>query len=169
MILNRSTRREKRYGHKSSPAPDIVKERFTKLFEFLKAFSDLQYPLVSNIDEQLRVLWLGNFSGHAGVEVYRDEPKETEIIADNTIVFRVARPNLTLCPPPPAILKEWIKPGWQNIEGKVETQSSRKRLEALEDDSQRVTALKRWTQEREQWIKSEKPPRKASSAVRGSL
>jgi very-short-patch-repair endonuclease len=141
----------------------LTKERFTKLFEFLKAFSDLQYPLVRNIDEQLRVLWLDNLSGHAGAEVHRDEPKETEVVADNNIVFRVARPNLTPCPPPPAILKEWIKPGWQKIDGKVETQSSRKRLEPLEEDSQRVTALKRWTQEREQWIKNEKPPRKAST------
>ena len=142
---------------------DIVKERFTKLFEFLKAFSDLQYPLVRNIDEQLRVLWLGNFSGHSGVEVHRDESKEGEIAADNTVVFRVTRPNLTPCPPPPATLKEWIKPGWQKIEGKAETQSSRKRLDLLEDDSQRVTALKRWNQERDQWIKSEKPLRKAST------
>jgi very-short-patch-repair endonuclease/Cdc6-like AAA superfamily ATPase len=143
--------------------PDIVKERFTKLFEFLKAFSDLRYPLVSNIDEQLRVLWLGNFSGHAALEVPHGEPKESEVRADNTIVFRVARPNLTPCPPPPAALKEWIKPGWQKIDGNVEIQSSRKRLESLEDDSQRVTALKRWTQEREQWIKSEKPLGKAST------
>jgi len=142
---------------------DLVKERFTKLFEFLKAFSDLQYPLVRNIDEQLRVLWLGSLSGHAGVEVPRNELKATEVVGDNTIVFRVARPNITPCPPPPAILKEWIKPGWQKIDGKVETQSSRKRLEPLEGDSQRVTALKRWNQEREQWIKSEKPLRKAST------
>ena len=140
---------------------NLVKERFTKLFEFLKAFSDLQYPLVRNIDEQLRVLWLSHLSGHVGLEVHRDEPKETEVVADNTIVFRVARPNISPCPPPPAILKEWIKPGWQKIDCKVETQPSRKRLELLEGDSQRVTALKRWTQEREQWIKSEKPLRKA--------
>jgi very-short-patch-repair endonuclease/Cdc6-like AAA superfamily ATPase len=142
---------------------DLVKERFTKLFEFLKAFSDLQYPLVRNIDEQLRVLWLGNLSGHAGVEVHRDETNETEVVSDNSIVFRVARPNITPCPPPPAILKEWIKPGWQTIDGSIETQSSRKRLETLESDYQRVAALKRWTQEREQWIKSEKPLRKAST------
>ena len=56
----------------------IVKERFTKLFEFLKAFSDLQFPLVRNIDEQLRVLWLGNHSAHAGLDVHHGETKEAE-------------------------------------------------------------------------------------------
>ena len=36
-----------------------MKERFTKLFEFLKAFSDLQFPLVRNIDERLEETFAG--------------------------------------------------------------------------------------------------------------
>jgi very-short-patch-repair endonuclease/DNA polymerase III delta prime subunit len=140
----------------------LVGERFTKLFEFLKAFSDLQYPLIRNIDQQLRTLWLGDFSGHSGVELYRDEPKEPGTATDSTIVFRVARPNLTPCPPPPDNLAEWIKAGWQKIDSRIEIQTSRKRLGRLEDDFQRLEALSRWTYERDQWVKSERPVRRAA-------
>src|ERR1700757_2038421 len=103
----------------------VVQERFKKLFEFLKAFSDLQYPLVRNIDQQLRTLWLGNISGHSPAEVSRDEPQAPEATADNNIVFRVNRPPISLCPPPSALLKDWIKPDWQKMDGKVEPLISR--------------------------------------------
>src|SRR5580698_9960568 len=89
----------------------LIGERFTKLFEFLKAFSNLQYPLVRNIDEQFRTLWLGNYSGQSGVELHRDDAKGSDATTDNTIVFRVARPSIMPCPPPPSSLNEWIKPG----------------------------------------------------------
>lgn len=149
----------------------LVQERFTKLFEFLKAFSDLQYPLVRDIDLQPRTLWLGNISGHSGVEVYQDEAQTAEITADSRIIFRVTRPSLSLCPSPPPALKGWLKPDWQKVDGKVETPltrnmpgfEGRKRVERFDEDPIRVEAFREWVGERDQWVRKERPMKRASA------
>lgn len=149
----------------------VIQERFTKLFEFLKAFSDLQYPLVRNIDQQLRTLWMGNISGHSPVKVSQDEPKALETTADNSVIFRATRPSISLCPPPPVLLKDWIKPDWQKLDGKVETLVSRnlpgfdgrKRTERFEEDPQRADTLLNWVRERDQWARKERPMQRASA------
>jgi hypothetical protein len=40
------------------PDRQAMRERLTKLFEFLKAYTDLRYPPVREINSQLRTLWL---------------------------------------------------------------------------------------------------------------
>ncbi|HWF20133.1 MAG TPA: AAA domain-containing protein, partial [Verrucomicrobiae bacterium] len=156
---------------KNPQTDGVIRERFTKLFEFLKAFSDLQYPLVRDIDLQPRTLWLGNIFGHSGVELYRDETQSPETTTDNSIVFRVTRPTLSLCPPPPAGLKGWLKPDWQKVDGKAEFLPSRnmpgfegrKRVERFDEDPIRVEGFREWVREREQWVKNERPLKRASA------
>src|SRR5579859_1575993 len=145
-----------------------IRERFTKLFEFLKAFSDLQYPLVRHMDQQLGALWLGHIPAHASIELFRNEAvrAEAEAPSESGVVLRITRPDITLCPPPPAILDDWLRPGWQKIDGKVELRLSpskegRKRTDGFEADPQREDALRQWSGEREKWVKSERPVRRA--------
>lgn len=46
------------------------RERLTKIFEFLKAYTELRYPPVRSIDEQVRVLWLKDMPQHPSAEVF---------------------------------------------------------------------------------------------------
>ena len=53
------------------------RERLLKVFEFLKAYTELRYPPVRDIGQQLRVLWLKNLPEHPSVEVFQGDAEPT--------------------------------------------------------------------------------------------
>ncbi|MEW6304783.1 MAG: AAA domain-containing protein [Verrucomicrobiota bacterium] len=145
-----------------------VRERFTKLFEFLKAYTDLRYPPVRDIDQQLRTLWLKDLPAHPSVELFKDPGHGVHEGDDSDVVLRLTRPTITRCPAPPAPLVEWLNPGWQELGGRVEVEKTRTngkgpkaQVERFEDDYRRPSLLRSWQQQREQWVASERPARKA--------
>lgn len=146
-----------------------VRERLTKLFEFLKAYTDLRYPPVRDIAEQPRSFWLKDLPSHPSVELFRDAGKSDVEAEDSDIVLRLTRPVITNCPPPPTALSEWLKSGWQELTGTVEVQSTRNvigkdgktKIELFGADSQRPLLLSEWQQRREQWIANERPARQS--------
>jgi|CXWL01.1.fsa_nt_gi very-short-patch-repair endonuclease/superfamily I DNA/RNA helicase len=146
-----------------------VRERLTKLFEYLKAYTDLRYPPVRDIAQQPRSLWLKDLPSHPSVELFRDTGKSDVEAEDSDIVLRLTRPVITNCPPPPTALSEWVKPSWQELTGTVEVQSTRNvigkdgktKIELFGADSQRPLLLSEWQQRREQWITNERPARQS--------
>lgn len=149
-----------------------VRERLTKLFEFLKAYIDLRYPPVRDITQQPRFLWLKDLPSHPSVELFRDAAKmenEADEFEESAMVLRLTRPVTTECPSPPPVLSDWLKPGWQAASGKVEVQSTRNiagedgktLIERFDADSRRPLLFRTWQQEREQWIMNERPARQA--------
>lgn len=148
---------------------ELERGRLTRLFDFLKAYVDLRYPPVRDIAQQLRVLWLDERPDHPAVELFRDETEEDQRTDDFAIVLRVARPPTTACPAPPAPLNEWLKDGWQHLDGKVEIHPSRNvpaekgraRIERFEDEPRRAAVLEHWRKAREEWITNERPARAA--------
>ncbi len=88
------------------PDTQTMRERLTKLFQFLKAYTDLRYPPVRDINQQLRTLWLKDLPAHSSVELFRDAGKTDDEGEDCDIVLRLTRPATTPCPPPPAPLSK---------------------------------------------------------------
>jgi hypothetical protein len=88
------------------PNMQPVRERLTKLFEFLKAYIDLRYPPVRDIAQQPHFLWLKDLPTHTSVELFRDAGKPTDEAENNDIVLRLTRPAITRCPSSPAGLSE---------------------------------------------------------------
>jgi len=78
---------------------------------------------------------------------------------DADVILRITRPDLTDCPPPPAAIADWLKPGWQNIDGSADVHPSRNvpaieggaRVERFEDALPRPSLLKRWQLVRAEW------------------
>ncbi|MGH9328052.1 MAG: AAA domain-containing protein, partial [Terriglobia bacterium] len=145
------------------------RERLLKVFEFLKAYTELRYPPVRDIGQQLRVLWLKDLPQHPSVEVFQgDRGPDTES-EDADVILRVTRPDLTDCPFPPAAIADWLKPGWQNIEGSVEVHPSRNvsakeggaRIERFDEAQTRPSLLKRWQEVRAEWQTNERPARRS--------
>jgi len=145
------------------------RERLLKVFEFLKAYTELRYPPVRDIGQQLRVLWLNRLPQHPSVEIFQgDRGPDTES-EDADVILRITRPDLTDCPPPPAAIAVWLKPGWQNIDGSVDVHPSRNvpameggsRVERFEDALPRPSLLKRWQQVRAEWQTNERPARQS--------
>lgn len=153
----------------NQPDTQSVRERFTKLFEFLKAYTDLRYPPIRDIAQQPHSLWLKDLPIHPSVELLRDAGKSDDEVEDGDIVLRLTRPTITRCPPPPPALSEWLTPAWQEPSGNVEYRPTRNvidsdgrtLIEQFDADSRRSTLLRAWQQQREQWVANERLPRQA--------
>jgi hypothetical protein len=153
------------------------RERLRKVFEFLKAYVELRYPPVRDIEQQLKVLWLNDLPQHPSVEIFRGGTESgDESEDDSDIVLRITRPNLTACPSPPAAIVDWLKPGWESIDGSVEffasrnvpDRSGRANLERFEDVAERVSISRRWRREREEWEVNERPARRSMAAFQSA-
>jgi len=145
-----------------------MRERLTKLFEFLKAYTDLRYPPVRDINSQLGTLWLKDLPMHVSVELFRDVGKPDDESEDSDIVLRLTRPITTPCPPPPEALLEWLKLGWREYRGAVGVETTRNvvkdgktRIERFEDNPQRPALLRGWQKQRDLWVANERPARLA--------
>jgi hypothetical protein len=57
------------------PDTQTKRERLIQLFKFLKAYTDLRYPPVRDINQQPRTLWLKDLPKHSSVELFRDTGK----------------------------------------------------------------------------------------------
>lgn len=153
----------------NQPNTQPVRERLTKLFEFLKAYTDLRYPPVRDIAQQPGSLWLKDLPSHPSVELFRDAGKSDDKIEDSDIVLRLTRPAITHCPPPPAALAEWLKPDFLELSGNVEVQPTRNvkgkngetLIEQFDADSRRPSLLRAWQEKREQWVMNERPARQS--------
>jgi very-short-patch-repair endonuclease len=147
------------------------RERLVKVFEFLKAYVELRYPPVRDINQQTKVLWLKDLPKHPSIEYHKERADEQES-ENSDVVLRVSRPTLTACPSPPAIIAKWLKPGWENIDNDIDVhvsqnvpgESGRARIERFEDVAQRPILLTAWRQQREEWRVNELPTRLSMSA-----
>ena len=147
----------------------LVRARLTKLFKYLKAYSDLRYPSVRDIDQQPGVIWLGKLPENPAVELFCETPRIEEFSEDDDIVLRLQRPTTKPCPEPPSILSEWLAPGWNDHRGQVEALSSRNlvgpegkpTVEHFHAEPQRPAALRQWQETRAQWQTKEKSAREA--------
>jgi very-short-patch-repair endonuclease len=145
------------------------RERLLKVFEFLKAYTELRYPPVKDIAQQLRVLWLGQLPQHPSIEVLQINGESDKESEDAEIVLRITRTHVATCPPPPSAIANWLKSGWQDIQRNLEIQSSMNvctangntRIERFEDDSQRPALLQKWQLERSEWQTNERPARES--------
>jgi very-short-patch-repair endonuclease len=145
------------------------RERLLKVFEFLKAYTELRYPPVRDIAQQLRVLWLKSLPQHPSVEIFQGDRGPDPDSEDAGVILRITRPDLTDCPSPPAALAEWLKAGWQSIDGSVDVHPSRNipameggaRVERFEEAPQRPSLLKRWQEVRAAWQTNERPARQS--------
>ena len=151
------------------PSVQLVREQLTKLFEFLKVYTDLRYPPIRDISQQLRSLWIKDLPSHSSVELFRDAGRKEEESEDNGVLLRLTRPTITQCPRPPAVLVDWLKHGWQEYPGTAAANTFRSvltaegdtRIERFEEDDARPSLFRRWQHQREEWIASERPARQA--------
>lgn len=147
----------------------IIQARFKNLFEFLKAYNDLRTPVIHNISQQVATLWLNSLPKHPSVKLNEylvsvKSDTEEDGRHENDVVLEVTRPIMTPCPKPPAILSDWLLPGWTKISQKAEVRNSRNiavkgeetLIEQFEDISERETALENWIKVRNKWAENEK-------------
>lgn len=144
----------------------ILRARFKSVFEFLRAYNDLRTPVITDISQQIAVIWLNLMPKYPTVNLneFIDPHKEIKDGEyENDIVLEVTRPQMTPCPKPPEILSDWAMPGWTKLENKAEVRKSRNILreketviENFDDKADRKTAFKVWVEKRNAWASNEK-------------
>ena len=150
-----------------SPSGHPASGRLGQVFGFLKELNNLRNPVPRDLSGYSDVLRLDSWPAHPCISVRRgDRSSETDDGNGEAMepVIRVKRPTLTACPPPPAALDEWLKPGWQSPEFPAEVLKSRNTKKgkktitiAFEDDADRVAAWETWTALRAKWVEAEQP------------
>ena len=150
-------------------AIECHRERLSKVFEFLKAYLELRYPPLRDIEQQLKVLWLKDLPQHPSVEVFRNDTNTEEKSEDAGVVLRVTRPRLTACPSPHPTIADWVEPGWENVNSTMDfytsrnlpDRSGRAQIERFEDVAERPSAFRLWQKQREEWQVNERPARRS--------
>lgn len=154
--------------------PGIEIERAKQVFRFLKAFAERKLPLRRQLAEQPWQMPLRDLPKHASIEIGRvslgdgTTSPQVDGQAEQTALLRVRRPKIAVAPSPPAILRDWVKQGWEDPEGTITTVDSREFerggqlvKETFTADARRPTTLGQWRASWELWASSERPARQA--------
>lgn len=163
----------------------VAQGRVRRVFEYLKALNEHRNPTVRQVRERAWTMWLDDLPSHAAIELPKrvaraeGEPggENGESAAEPDFVLRVGRPKLTNSPAPPAELRDWLRPDWDDPHKEAEHLESRDEpvhaseggndgegetvTVRFEDDPARVEAWRRWREERAAWREVELPARAA--------
>lgn len=142
------------------------RQRLAKLFEFLKAYTDMRFPAVRDIAKQPKHLWLRDLPSHPSIQLFQ-QLERSEAADDSDIVLRLSRPTITPCPTPPREITDWLKPGWREVGGRAEVRESRNvrdkdgdtLIEQFADAQERPLLFQTWKKQHDQWAENERPAR----------
>ena len=150
-------------------AEQTAQSRLTQIFRFLKGMSELRYPITKDLSNYTMIYRLSAWPVHPCINIcWGDSPDDADAestSADPEPLIRIRRASLTPCPKPPAILIDWLKPGWESVDGKVEVLAAQNIQDqhqqtltiAFAQEPNRVAALERWSAERAKWEAAERP------------
>ena len=134
-----------------------TKHAIVNLFEFLKAFSASQTPLMRQIQQyplnQYQLSWL---------HLSTIESEYIKINSDESADFllQISLPPQHTCPIPPPLINDWLSPQWQDwrienisyIQQKTQQSLLKKTsLENFDDEPQRLIVWQQWLLQRQQW------------------
>lgn len=145
--------------------------RLTRVFEYISRLAAIRQPVRRSLNGYSPTPeFVDDWPDHPLVRVQRGESLDNH--GDGEVgstkpepLIRVGRPDLTPCPPPPRILRDWLLNGWDDHtqEARVILSKNRPRLFGdtttirFSDDDERVSAWRRWRTRREAWVEAELP------------
>lgn len=134
-----------------------TKHAIVNLFEFLKAFSASQTPLVRKIQQyplnQYQLNWLNLSTIESEyLKINNDESAD--------FLLQISLPPQHACPTPPPLINDWLSPQWQDwriedihyIEQKThQSLFKNTSIESFNDEPKRLIVWQQWLLERQQW------------------
>ncbi len=155
-----------------SERKETARKKVAQIFKYLQALDQLRNPVKKHIQEQLWTMWFHELPEHTNIHCpfqisVRAGDWENGTREDDESYLTIRRPDLTVCPMPPAEIADWIEPGWQKIENEpiqIEYKEiiveEEKETIAFNDDEARIRHWEEWTEERSFWKGQELPARK---------
>lgn len=145
--------------------PDTERQRTTRIFRHLKALDETRNPVARHVKEHSAAIWWRDLPKHPAVITQApetDEAAEPTEGAPAEALLTVTR-ETTPCPEPPEAITEWLKPGWAEVDGHVETVQEHEvensngvfERQFFHDDAERLRLMEEWVTQREHWAKTE--------------
>src|SRR5262245_21529125 len=107
-----------------------TKDKVRQVFQFLAEFQKLRTPPARRLTTEW-VQFLADLPKDPCISIgSRDGHKSGDdggASNGNSIVLRVRRPKETACPAVPSNLRDWVQPGWQNIDAEPSYVEARNR------------------------------------------
>ncbi len=151
---------------------ELARKKVAQIFKYLQALDQLRNPVKKNIQEQLWTMWFNELPEHHGIhcpfrELVREGFLENYRVSEEEAYLTIRRPELTVCPTPPAEITDWLEPGWQKIENEPRVIEYKEVLVEedketiyFNDDEARISQLGEWVEERSIWKEQELSARK---------
>jgi len=145
-------------------------EKIISLFNYIKELSALKYSIVSDINKQYWTCFLDDIPNDPeNISIYYRDRVENDS-NDNMVLLEVRKPDFQRCPPPPAIVINWLEPGWDKYSNDVKykeylnidknTESSLMdaddgEIEYFDDSIDRTKAYAIWIFTRNKWAEKQ--------------
>lgn len=158
--------------------PDTERQRITRIFRHLKALDETRNPVARHVKEHASAIWWRDLPEHPAVIRGPATEGSEAGEGDGTLdaLLTVSRESVA-CPLPPPPIAEWLKVGWSEPDGHVETLPEREFQNAnlvferafFHDDAERLRLLEEWMMHRESWAKAELAAHRLHEKLTGIL
>ena len=158
----------------------VARDKLLRVFRYLEALNQHRNPAKKQIVDQIWTLWLKNLPDHPsirrGERRLRDatdalESKTGAAAAgqpdEQAFILKVSRPRLTTAAPPPKGLESWLERGWEDPSKDISVRITQNepgehgqtKVVKFDDDPNRLSTLETWKQQRDAWVRFERPAR----------
>jgi RNA polymerase-binding transcription factor DksA/very-short-patch-repair endonuclease/DNA polymerase III delta prime subunit len=156
-----------------------VRERTKRLFQFLKEYAALRFPLVRDLNDR-KIRWklpLDALPEHPSISISRPAAEHWEAEGGGgseqengqAVLIRVQRPSRSEPPDPPSSLRDWIHGSWKDpsqeptfhAERKIPEPDGNTHIERFTDDANRHRQWTQWLECWRAWAQKERPARRA--------
>ena len=148
-----------------------ARRKIKQVFQYLKELNHVKTPPVVNSERYEWLFWLDTLplyptilrgTDFTNLQLLGVQSDLKQKSSDGDFIIKVSRPTESECPEPSVILKNWLKPGYAQVEADPATFVRRTmklpggKKETFEEVPERVHALEDWLNLKRQWALSEK-------------
>jgi very-short-patch-repair endonuclease/DNA polymerase III delta prime subunit len=143
-----------------------ARRKIKRVFRYLLELHRVKTPPTVHLNHYEWTLKLGTLPSHPTIQrgAYWGSPTGESTALEEGELLRVGRPKETDCPQPSVIIRNWMRPGWDQVATptKALVRKSRKIKtdeggvpEQFDDSEERVDALDEWLDRRNEWAAQE--------------
>jgi superfamily I DNA/RNA helicase len=157
-----------RGGKVSAESQEKAIELIVRVLKYLQEFDLAKTPPILNLGEQSWKQYFDGLPNYSMIQFgahfkYLNQIFENQNLVEGNFILKSGRPAESVCPPPPVVAENWLKPGWEapDVEPRFHSNKTYKNLvgktvtEEFDDSPERLEGFEDWLEERRKWAASE--------------